>query len=209
LIDIFEPFKQLDASKTRRHFGSGLGLTITKKLVDLFNGKILVESEVHKGTRVIIDLPFQIQTNIPKEKEQKEKEMQHDTIKVLIVEDYYPNLLITQKFLEIWKIQSDFATNGEEAIHKVRQNHYDVILMDLHMPIMDGYTATEKIREFNQDIPIIAVTASALEDISEKIQKFGLTDVIIKPFKPDDLYKKIIHYAKKNNPEKSTSDFSI
>ena len=209
LMDIFEPFKQLDASKTRRHFGSGLGLAITKKLVDLFNGKILVESEVHKGTRVIIDLPFQIQTNIPKEKEQKEKEMQHDTIKVLIVEDYYPNLLITQKFLEIWKIQSDFATNGEEAIHKVRQNHYDVILMDLHMPIMDGYTATQKIREFNQDIPIIAVTASALEDISEKMQKFGLTDVIIKPFKPDDLYKKIIHYAKKNNPEKSTSDFSI
>ena len=209
MMDMFEPFKQLDASKTRRHLGSGLGLTITKKLVDLFNGKIHIESEVHKGTKVMIDLTFQIHTHPQKEKEVKEKEMQDDTIKVLIVEDYYPNLLITQKFLEIWKIHSDFATNGEEAIHKVRQNHYDVILMDLHMPIMDGYVATQKIREFNQDVPIIAVTASALEDITEKIQKFGLTDVIIKPFKPDDLYKKIIHYAKKNNPEKSTSDFSI
>jgi len=209
LNQIFEPFKQLDYKPSRKYGGTGLGLAITKKLVELFNGKIFIQSEPNKGTYFAIEIPLEIYHKKEISNREMEQNQEIPYIKILIVEDYYPNLLITQKFLEMWKIVCDFATNGEEAIIKARKNQYDLILMDLHMPIMDGYTATKKIREFNKDIPIIAITASAMEDLTNKLKESELTDILIKPFKPDDLYKKISKYVSKKFPQIGSMDFHI
>lgn len=111
--------------------------------------------------------------------------------RVLIVEDYEANILITRKFLELWDVQVDQAYNGEEALHKVRNGNYDLILMDLHMPVMDGYEATRQIRKFNTRIPIVALTASAQGEVQKKIQEAGMNGLIVKPFHPAELNRKI------------------
>ncbi len=206
LRNIFEPFIQLNVKPNRKYSGTGLGLFITKKLIELLEGKINIESKLNEGTKITVDIPFLVSkdTEIKISPKISHQDLSH--VKVLIVDDYYPNLLITQKFLSLWKINSDYATNGEEAIHKVKQNHYDIILMDLYMPVIDGYTATKKIREFDKDVAIIAVTATFLQ---ENIEQYGLNDILIKPFRPDELYQKIIKYIQKTNFDIKTWDPNI
>ena len=108
-----------------------------------------------------------------------------------MVEDTPFNILFTTQLLEGWNTVIDIAENGAIAVEKVQIQSYDLVIMDLHMPVMDGYTATRKIREFNQHIPIIALTASATVDIEQKIFDAGMQDFITKPFNPDDLFFKI------------------
>jgi CheY-like chemotaxis protein len=111
--------------------------------------------------------------------------------KLLIVDDQEYNILILKKILSDWNIQIEVASNGREAVDKVKTEVYDVVLMDLQMPIMGGYEATKEIRKFNEDLPIIALTASAMEGIEAEVFASGMTDYVSKPFNPDDLYQKL------------------
>ncbi|AEW03187.1 hypothetical protein A4D02_04055 [Niastella koreensis] len=117
-------------------------------------------------------------------------------IKVLLVEDVEFNSMVAQKMITNWNGAVDIAENGAIAIDKVQQSEYDVVLMDLQMPVMDGYNATQHIRNFNDVIPIIALTASSTE-VLQKTREYGMTDYLGKPFKPGELYKMIRKYGRR------------
>jgi CheY-like chemotaxis protein len=137
-------------------------------------------------------------------------------MRILLVEDNEANTIVATKFLNQWGIQPDYATNGQIAVEMVQQNHYHLLLMDLQMPVMDGYTATRYIRsltgEYFQQLPIIALTASAMSDVKQKLLDIGMNDYVTKPFVPSELYNKITYYTKTSSgaaglpvePEKGT-----
>ena len=116
-------------------------------------------------------------------------------VKLLLVEDYPVNIKVAGKFFERWKIDFDVAENGAIGVEKAAQNQYDLILMDIQMPEMDGYTATRQIRTFNPLVPIIALTASATSDDEASIFEAGMNDIVFKPFIPQDLLEKIARYS--------------
>jgi CheY-like chemotaxis protein len=118
--------------------------------------------------------------------------------RVLLVEDVEFNIMIAENMLNLWKVTVDVAINGMIAVKKARENQYDLILMDLQMPVMDGYNASLYIRQFNRQIPIIAVTASAPPDIKERIGEFGISDFIEKPFKSGNLYNTMVCWLQKS-----------
>lgn len=190
---IFEPFFRAESTATGQPNGAGLGLTIAKRILEYYDGDITVESRPHDGST------FRFRMKIEKTSESGGTlvSMPHlKNARVLIVEDYEANILITRKFLELWDIQVDQAYNGEEALHKVKNGQYDLILMDLHMPVMDGYEATRQIRTFNNQIPIVALTASAQSEVQDRIKEVGMNDLIVKPFHPAELNKKISAFLK-------------
>lgn len=207
LEGIFESFTQAESDTTRKFGGTGLGLAIVKQLVTLQNGNIWVESELEKGTKFIFMLEFsigtidQIKPNV-QEKIRSAAPLPND-LKILLVEDNRINQQLALDTLRLWNkaILVDLAENGLEAIEKVQQNDYHLILMDIQMPEMDGREATRQIREKfdspKKDIPIIAMTAHALKDEKEKCILLGMNDYISKPFDPNDLYNKIIKYGVK------------
>ncbi len=195
---IFDQFSQADSHTTRQFGGTGLGLAITKKLLLLHNSDIQVSSQVGQGTIFSFDLTFGVEDKPKKE----EKKSSSDTakvalngVKVLLVEDNATNILIAGKFLKRWQVDFDQAGNGEQAIKKASAHAYDLILMDLQMPVMDGYQAAIEIRKFNKQIPIIALTASAMLEVKEKIRDAKMNDIVVKPFDPEDLYQKIHTWA--------------
>ena len=190
---IFEPFYRAESSLVKQPSGTGLGLTIAKRILEYYNGDISVESRPHDGSV----FRFRMRLEKTGEPDATLVSMPHlKDARVLIVEDYEANILITRKFLELWDMQVDQAYNGEEALHKVKNGQYDLILMDLHMPVMDGYEATRQIRAFNSLIPIVALTASAQSEVQEKIEQAGMNDLIVKPFHPAELNRKISAFLK-------------
>ncbi len=197
---IFESFSQADASVTRKYGGSGLGLTIVKQLVGLQHGTIEVRSEEHKGSNFIVRIPYAFgkserlkKTSLPKASNAiTSKELQG--MRVLLVEDNDINRLYAKSILQQWHCSVDVAENGLVAIEKVKYNAYDVVLMDVQMPVMDGYEATRAIRLLNsrmQEVPIVALTANATKTDIERCLASGMNDYLPKPFTPDDLYGKI------------------
>lgn len=188
--EIFDKFTQVDASITRKYGGTGLGLSITKKLVELMGGEINVTSSINEGSKFYFSLEFlEIIDNI--EVINIDKNIDLSNIKLLLVEDNDVNVMVATKFFDKWKLNYQVAYNGFEAIEKTKNNYFDVILMDLQMPEMDGFTATSKIRQSYVDIPIIALTANASQEIKESCINAGFNDFITKPFKPDILKEKI------------------
>jgi signal transduction histidine kinase/ActR/RegA family two-component response regulator len=191
---IFDHFTQADGNITRSFGGSGLGLAIVKKLLKLFNAEIQVESEPGKGSRFYFTIEFE-KSDAASHKKQSgdsaEQLMDFSGKKILLVEDVEFNILFTEQILKTWGIATDIANNGQEAVYKVRENEYDVVLMDIRMPVMDGFTATGEIRKFNQRVPIVALTASASAELLEKIKDQGFNDYVLKPFAPKDLNKAI------------------
>ena len=192
LSKIFESYTQAYTDTTRLFGGTGLGLTITKKLVEFQNGEISVESEIGKGTKFTIKLPFELGEVVKEEslEEIKANEEDIDGMKVLIVEDNVINQLVIKQVLKGWKCNYDIADNGEEAVDLFRDNEYDIILMDLQMPKMNGFEATNEIRKLEKDnehIYIVALTADAFPDTKKRVLKSGFSDFITKPFKPKDL----------------------
>ncbi|WP_421919042.1 PAS domain S-box protein [Marinifilum sp.] len=200
---IFESFSQADSNTTRLYGGTGLGLAITGKLVELMNGNINVESQARKGTSffVNIDLKLSIKSK-PKASFVDDTMSNIDKIKgmhVLVAEDNPMNVLIIKQFLKKWNVSYDVAKNGKIALEKVQQSNYNMILMDLQMPEMDGYEAAKNIRQLNEEkyqrIPIIAVTASAFNEIRAKVIGAGMNDFVTKPIHPEELYLKLEKYA--------------
>lgn len=197
---IFQKFEQAEVKITRQFGGTGLGLAITQKLLQLLNSDIVLQSEIGIGSNFsfILELPF-FSTNL----ELKNNIVHHDYeeenldgLKVLLVEDNLINIKIAEKILKRWNVEVDTAENGFVAVEKYKLNLYDVILMDLSMPVMDGYEATAIIRSTDSLIPIIALTASSSYDYLEKGLKIGLTEFILKPFNPKELNMKLRKYYK-------------
>lgn len=200
---IFDKFTQANSETTREFGGTGLGLVITKKLLQLHGSEIKLFSEAGKGARFYFTIELEIapsSANIVKEKSLKE--YQNDDIlngvKVLLVEDYPVNIKVATKFLAMWNINIEIAENGQIALDKFEIGKYDVILMDIQMPVMDGYNATLEIRKIDPNVPIIALTASATLNNQDRAFTVGMNDYVTKPFNPKELFNKIAKFSKKS-----------
>ncbi len=180
---IFEEFHQIENTGT--FHGTGLGLNIVSKLLNQMESKIYLESDGLKGSMFYFTIEFSL-LNSPKESKTDNLLAENikvlDGKKVLIVEDNIINQLVTKKILSKYKMDFDVANNGLEAVEFAHKIEYDLILMDINMPVMDGIIATEKIRVFNEMVPIILLTAVDLQDFDERFQNLKYDDVIIKPY---------------------------
>lgn len=196
LTTIWDSFVQLDDFKSRMYEGSGLGLAITRKLVDLMQGEISVESKVGVGSTFTVTIPLRI-SKASTRKSDRALDREPRNLKgtsILIVEDNLVNQRIAARFLQRWQASVEIAANGKIALERIADNNYDLVLMDLQMPIMDGYTCAKAIRQLPDGkaaVPIIALTASALLEVQKEVLGAGMNDFITKPFNPEDLYKKI------------------
>ncbi len=192
---IFEIFTQASDSTTRQYGGSGLGLAICNGLLEIMQSHISLESTPGKGSTFsfILGMPFSQDEGVILNDGSKIVVSDPDLsgTRVLLVEDNHVNTLVATTFLERWNTKVDTAENGHEAIEKVMANKYHVILMDLHMPEMDGYDACEQIVKLKPTLPIIALTASAMLNIRDKAFEVGMIDYVTKPFEPNELYEKI------------------
>lgn len=192
LKSIFNEFTQIN-TQSNTYAGTGLGLSIVKKLVEQSGNTIHVASELGKGTTFKFQLSLEIVS--PKEMDAEEIPVINlEALKnkyLLIVEDNRINQVVTKKILEKETVRCDIAQNGEEAVNLAKTNTYDLILMDINMPVKNGIEATKDIRLFNNTVPIIALTAVEIEEQKALIFKSGMNDIILKPY-DIDVFKRII-----------------
>lgn len=194
---IFENFKQADVKISRKYGGTGLGLTIVKQLVELQGGNIRVESELGQGSRFIFQMPFG-NSGLPATERELDKEVGNiqrreilSRLKVLVVEDNPMNQKLVKRILSIWQCEFAVVDDGLQAVQITQEQLFDIILMDIHMPEMDGFTATRQIRtnplNLNCHTPILALTAAALLTEKEAAFESGMNDFLTKPFSPTQL----------------------
>jgi signal transduction histidine kinase/CheY-like chemotaxis protein len=213
LETIFERFEQAEANTTKKYGGTGLGLSIVKKLVTMQGGSVLAKSEPGSGAEFIMDIPFGIG------QEDFISTVKFGTAKnicpvngiqnlagnrILAAEDNKMNQMLLTYIFQQWKLDFDLADNGQKAIDLLQQKKYDLVLMDIQMPVMDGYAATSFIRnELKMNIPIIAMTAKVFPGEKEKCQGLGMNNYISKPLNEDILYDVLLDYIsntdKQNN----------
>lgn len=189
---IFDSFTQGSVEINRKYGGTGLGLAIVKRLVHLLGGKIKLDSEENKGSRFYFDISLRVSDK----KLEKKTGPQYDESwlvgkNILLVEDNKINQMITQKMLERKKMKCHIIENGEEAVEHMRDHTYDLVLMDVHLPGINGTIATEQIRKFDSETPIVALTAISLDENKEMLLSFGMNEVITKPFDPEKFYEVI------------------
>ncbi len=193
---IFEQFKQADVRTTRKYGGTGLGLTISQKLVRLMGGELKVESIADEGSRFYFQVTLPVQAEIQKMYVEANTMTYDDSklknMKVLVAEDNPINMMIVTKFLDKWEVAYGKARNGTEAVSLFRTGEYDMVLMDLEMPEMDGYGALAEIRKINPNIPAIAFTAAVFDDMKSNLMKSGFDGYLQKPFRPEDLQATLV-----------------
>ncbi|MEP0301684.1 MAG: ATP-binding protein [Maribacter dokdonensis] len=204
---IFEGFEQGSIQINREYGGTGLGLTIVKSLLGLFNSQIELESNLGEGSSFFFEIKMKSIDDLAEDVafEIAPKDYDFKGLHLLIVEDNKINQVITKKMLTKRDMTSDIANNGPEAVDLAKENVYDAILMDIHMPGISGEEATIEIRKFNQDTPIIALTAISLDDSLESFYAAGCNDVVTKPFKPEIFYQKIGENIFDKKPKNSLS----
>jgi signal transduction histidine kinase/ActR/RegA family two-component response regulator len=200
--NLFKQFTQANMEVNRKYGGTGLGLAISKKLVELQGGNIAVSSEIGKGSTFMVSLKFGLGAMINKDAVIIKKQSNHsdknlEKLNILVAEDNKINTFVVKQFLSKWNVgELDFAENGQEAFDMACQKEYDLILMDLQMPTVDGYEATHKLRESNneylQQIPIIALSADAAFETKNKVIELGFNGYVSKPFDPEELFKEMM-----------------
>ncbi|MFQ3173771.1 MAG: signal transduction histidine kinase/CheY-like chemotaxis protein [Flavobacterium sp.] len=204
LETVFESFSQGSVEINRKYGGTGLGLTIVKKLIELLGGEIKLESIEGKGSKFSFDLQIKVDEQQLPIKVQPKTYTDLKDKKILVVEDNKINQMITKKMLENKGMFCEIIDNGEDAIETAKTNSYDLILMDIHLPGINGTIATKKIRDFDSETPIIAITAISLDENREVLLSYGMNDVITKPFHPEDFYSIIAKNIKETNTAKLT-----
>jgi signal transduction histidine kinase/CheY-like chemotaxis protein len=198
---IFDPFVQAEANTTRKFGGTGLGLSIVKQLVEMFGSKIQLDSTPGVGTAIHFDLLLKrSEKGLINTKEAPEADQaQFDNLRILLAEDNMMNIYFMQQLFRRWNIKADVAENGEQAVQLNNEKQYDVILMDVNMPIMNGLEATERIRSHHDPcksrVHIIALTAEVSEEIKEKLKEHGINDYLPKPFPLEELKTKLTELA--------------
>ena len=209
--NMFESFSQGSIQINRKYGGTGLGLSIVKGLIDILKGKIYVKSELEKGTTFYFEIPLEY-TSIEEVKEKKVTYFDGDTsaldltnVNILVVEDNKINQMITKKILNKMNLQCDIVDNGEEAVEMIKANKYDIILMDIHMPGISGMEATKRVRSFDKELTIFALTAVTIEDKMHEFEEAGFTDIIPKPFKQEEFEKKLYNALAANNDQSATA----
>ena len=204
---LFIRFSQVDSSDTRRYGGSGLGLVITKQIVELMGGNIQVQSKEDIGSTFIVEVPMKVVKASDDALEEVEKEEEpavfsinaHSKARILVAEDEPVNQQVIGKLLGMAGFSYDIAENGQKAVELFKQKIYDAALFDVQMPVMDGIAATQEIREIEQKekrkrLPIIAVTARAMFGDKERILENKLDDYIAKPYNLNDVVETLNKY---------------
>lgn len=186
---IFDSFSQGSIEINRKYGGTGLGLNIVKKLIDILGGQIRLESKVGKGSTFSFGLKFGLGSAVEVDDNKEYDETVFINKKVLLIEDNKINQMITKKMLENKQMLVEIIDNGEDAIEAVKNNYYDLVLMDVHLPGINGTIATQTIRTFDTHTRIIALTAISLNENREMLLSYGMNDVITKPFDPENFYK--------------------
>ncbi len=204
---IFDSFEQGSIQINREYGGTGLGLTIVKSLLGLFDSKIQLKSTIGQGTSFFFELDLKSKDSVLDDItfEIAQKDYDLNGLHVLVVEDNKINQVITKKMLNKRGISCEIAGNGNTAVEMANTSQYDGILMDIHMPGISGVEATIQIRKFDSDIPIIALTAISLDDSLESFYAAGCNDVVTKPFKPEVFYQKIGENILEHKLKKSVS----
>jgi signal transduction histidine kinase/ActR/RegA family two-component response regulator len=204
---IFDRFSQAEAETTRKYGGTGLGLSITKSLLHLMGSGVNLESTVGSGSTFSFVLKLAKAKNVDRPQHAARSNGHAEDgsgIRILLVEDNRVNQIVARGFLKHWGISVDVANDGQEAVQLVEKESYHLVLMDLQMPVMDGYEASRRIRNMSGDyfktLPIIALTASAMTGMKDKVLDVGMTDFISKPFSPDELHSKILKYSTQVSP---------
>ena len=198
---IFDRFTQADSSTSRSYGGTGLGLAITKKILELQGVSLQLTSEPGQGSSFYFTQTFPFTSATTEESSDHTSAVGGEQllrgIHLLLVEDNPLNVLVAQTMLESKGATVDVATNGEEALEELDSDRHHLILMDLHMPVMDGYEATILLRQRGETLPIIALTASSPKEVESGAFAAGLNDVVVKPFSPDDLYRVVLQHVHK------------
>ena len=208
---IFDRFEQADDKTWQNFGGTGLGLSIVKKLIELKGGTLDVQSEVGTGTTFTFTNLYKLSAVETDSENSTSLKLaayaDSDDVTILLAEDDIMNQMITTRILKAWNIKVDVAADGAQACEKLSAKDYDLILMDTHMPVMNGYEATRKIRDEmtgdKKTVPIISFSASIMESDRAAAREAGVDAIISKPFKPADLYKKIRHFLTNRNLHKA------
>jgi signal transduction histidine kinase/CheY-like chemotaxis protein len=194
---IFEPFAQASVDTTRKFGGTGLGLSIVKQLVEMQGSQIQMESTVGEGTCFFFDLQFKTSILVPANLTINAPDPESDisSLRILLAEDNIMNVYFMKQLFKRWNITADFAENGEEVLAHLAEKNYDVVLMDMHMPVMDGAEATRIIRQLKDiekaTVYIIALTASVSDNVQNKVKECGMDNYLHKPFQLDELKDKL------------------
>ena len=202
LDKVFQNFSQVDASTTRKYGGTGLGLSISKKFVELMNGKIWVESSVGFGSTFFFTAEFGIAEGPLTIDAGSALQRELPACSILLADDSEDNRFLIRSYLRNTPVKLDFAENGAVALEKLLTNDYDLALMDVHMPEMDGYEATKRFREWEaaserDPLPVVALTADAFKEAKEKSEIAGFTDFLTKPIRKTTLVAAITRHVKK------------
>ncbi len=203
---IFQKFKQASNNKEKHYSGTGLGLVITKKLVELQNGTIQLKSRLNEGSTFSIHIPFERCDKIAEIEEQEIDVSSIGESKILIVEDNYLNQRYITTLMKKWSIDYELAKDGLVAVDLCKKEKFDLVLMDVNMPKLDGFEASRKILgscKYNKSTPIVALTASGLKHTKVETERVGMVDFLLKPLHPEDLKKILVKYCPKRAVPKS------